>query len=246
MRRRMVWYTSSPTFRKNVLPTFSGSKSNASTKPAKLLAWSAYSSTLKTEAVGSSEKLVDLYQTTRCHITGAAVRAPNKAVICCHKAFGTKCGAKRRDIEASLSVTRGLISLWLYKESNKLRDWKKCIYSTYSPLSSTHLWLRCSNFFNQSKKNYFVCAANRKIINRKSQRLISTPTYFVCFARVQNLVPNRTGVSEEGVFGGYLHLFVTRGREWQTDKKIKTSFIISILHKILRSLNRAGWDRLDV
>jgi hypothetical protein len=55
-----------------------------------------------------------------------------------------------------------LISLSLYKE-NKLRDWKKCIYSTYSPVSSTHLRLRCSNFFNPSKKNSFGCAANRKI-----------------------------------------------------------------------------------
>jgi hypothetical protein len=49
---------------------------------------------------------------------------------------------------------------------------EKCIYSTYSPLSSTHLWLRCSNFFNPNKKNSFGCAGNRK-----SQRLISTPTY---------------------------------------------------------------------
>jgi hypothetical protein len=40
---------------------------------------------------------------------------------------------------------------------------KKCIYSTYSPLSSKHLWLRCSNFFNPSKKNSFGCAANKKI-----------------------------------------------------------------------------------
>jgi hypothetical protein len=39
---------------------------------------------------------------------------------------------------------------------------KKYISSTYSPLSSTHLWLRCSNFFNPSEKNYFGCAANRK------------------------------------------------------------------------------------
>jgi hypothetical protein len=50
---------------------------------------------------------------------------------------------------------------------------KKCIYSTYSPLSSTHLCLRCSNFFNPYKKNSFGCAANRK-----NQRLISTPTYY--------------------------------------------------------------------
>jgi hypothetical protein len=39
---------------------------------------------------------------------------------------------------------------------------KKCIYSTCSPLISTHLWLRCSNFFNPSKKNSFGCAENRK------------------------------------------------------------------------------------
>jgi hypothetical protein len=49
----------------------------------------------------------------------------------------------------------------------------KKMYLLYiSPLSSTHLWLRCSNFFNPSKKNSFGFAANRK-----SQRLISTPTY---------------------------------------------------------------------
>jgi hypothetical protein len=49
------------------------------------------------------------------------------------------------------------------------------------PLSSTHLWLGCSNFFKPSKKNYFGCAANRKIGNRKSQKLISTPTYSCLF-----------------------------------------------------------------
>jgi hypothetical protein len=51
---------------------------------------------------------------------------------------------------------------------------KQCIYSTDSPLSPTHLWLLCSNFFNPSKKNSFGYAANRKIGNRKSQRLISS------------------------------------------------------------------------
>jgi hypothetical protein len=45
------------------------------------------------------------------------------------------------------------------------------------PLSSTHLWLHCSNFFTPSRKNYFVCAANREIGNRKNQRLNSTPMY---------------------------------------------------------------------
>jgi hypothetical protein len=45
------------------------------------------------------------------------------------------------------------------------------------PLSSTHLRLRYSISFNPSKKNSFGCAVNRKIGNRKSERLISTPTY---------------------------------------------------------------------
>jgi hypothetical protein len=31
------------------------------------------------------------------------------------------------------------------------------------PPSSTHLWLRCSNFFNPSKKNSFDCVADRKM-----------------------------------------------------------------------------------
>jgi hypothetical protein len=33
----------------------------------------------------------------------------------------------------------------------------------YSALSYTHLWLRCSNFFNPSQKNYFNYVANKKI-----------------------------------------------------------------------------------
>jgi hypothetical protein len=68
-----------------------------------------------------------------------------------------------------VTIRGGLISLWFYKE-NKLWDWKNVF--TYSPLSSTHLWLRCSSFFNPSKKNSFGFAANRK-----SQRLISASTY---------------------------------------------------------------------
>jgi hypothetical protein len=41
-------------------------------------------------------------------------------------------------------------------------EFKNCIYSIYPPLSSTHSWLRCSDFFNPSKKNSFGFAANRK------------------------------------------------------------------------------------
>jgi hypothetical protein len=66
------------------------------------------------------------------------------------------------------------LALWRKQQAMGL---KKYIYSTYSPLSSTHLWLRCSNFLNPPKKNSFGCAANRKIGNMKSQRLISTPMY---------------------------------------------------------------------
>jgi hypothetical protein len=66
------------------------------------------------------------------------------------------------------SVRRGLINLWLYKETNKLWDWKNVVTLHISPLSSTHLWLLCSNFFNPSGKDSFGCVANRKIENRKS------------------------------------------------------------------------------
>jgi hypothetical protein len=57
---------------------------------------------------------------------------------------------------------RGAVSLWLYKE-NKLWDWKN-VFSLRIPLwALPHLWLLCSNFFNLSKKNYFVCVENNKI-----------------------------------------------------------------------------------
>jgi hypothetical protein len=58
---------------------------------------------------------------------------------------------------------------------------KKCIYSAYSPLSSTHLWFRCSNFFNPSKKNSFGFVANRKIRKAKdlSAPLRTTPPGYI-------------------------------------------------------------------
>jgi hypothetical protein len=46
------------------------------------------------------------------------------------------------------------------------------MYLLYIFPPELHTWLRCSSFFNPSKKKSFGCAANRK-----SQRLISTPTY---------------------------------------------------------------------
>jgi hypothetical protein len=39
------------------------------------------------------------------------------------------------------------------------------------PLSFTHLWLRCSNFFNTSKKNYFGCAQVGKYETGKAKDL---------------------------------------------------------------------------
>jgi hypothetical protein len=53
------------------------------------------------------------------------------------------------------NIRVGLISLWLYKENNKLRDWKN-VFTLHTPLSCTHLWLRCCNFFNPSKKILLV------------------------------------------------------------------------------------------
>jgi hypothetical protein len=91
--------------------------------------------------------------------------------------LGGTCWFRHRNSCVNFIYEGGLISLWLYKENNKLRDWKKIIY--IFPLSSTHLWLRCSNFFNLFKKNYFGYAANRKIGNRENKILIITPTY--CF-----------------------------------------------------------------
>jgi hypothetical protein len=57
-------------------------------------------------------------------------------------------------------------------EKSLVMQLKKCIYSTYFHLSSAYFWLHCSNFFNPFKQNSFGYAENRK-----SHRLISTPTY---------------------------------------------------------------------
>jgi hypothetical protein len=70
---------------------------------------------------------------------------------------------------------RGLISLWFYKENNTPKELKKMYLLYIFPLSSTHLWLCCSNFFNPSKKNYFSCAVNRKIENRKNPKTYQHP-----------------------------------------------------------------------
>jgi hypothetical protein len=41
---------------------------------------------------------------------------------------------------------------------------KKMHFFNLSTLSSIHLWLRSSNFFSSSKKNYFGCVANKPSI----------------------------------------------------------------------------------
>jgi hypothetical protein len=146
-----------------------------------------YSSTLNTEATCSSETLFarwynspypPLWEPQILHTLIVSSYSPDTPSVLFASGFPTKA------LHAFLfsPIRGGLISLWRYKENNKLGSWKKWIYSTYSPLSSTHLWLRCSTFFNPPKKNYFGCVANRKIGNRKSQRLISTlrTCYFHC------------------------------------------------------------------
>jgi hypothetical protein len=82
---------------------------------------------------------------------------------------------------------RGLLSLWPYKENKKLRDWKNVC--TYSPVSSTHLWLCCSNF-NPSKKNSFGCAANRKIGSAKDLRASLCSTLHCSYCSIPDNVMN--------------------------------------------------------
>jgi hypothetical protein len=50
--------------------------------------------------------------------------------------------------------TRGLISLWLYKETSYGTE--KKIYLHIPPVLHTHLWFRCSNFLNPSKETFVV------------------------------------------------------------------------------------------
>jgi hypothetical protein len=65
-------------------------------------------------------------------------------------------------------------SFGFVKKKKQAMGLKKCIY-IFPPELHT-LMACCSNFFNPYKKNSFGCAANRKIVNGKSQRLTSTPT----------------------------------------------------------------------
>jgi hypothetical protein len=57
---------------------------------------------------------------------------------------------------------------------------KKMYFLYIFSLSSTHLWLLCSKFFNPSEEKYFGFATDIKLGNKKGQRLISCPMY-LCF-----------------------------------------------------------------
>jgi hypothetical protein len=78
-----------------------------------LVSFSAYS-TLKMEATCSSETLVDFRWTKRRYI-------PQDRALDIHISFDR--------------IRGGLISLWLYKENNKLRDWKNVFTLHISPLA---------------------------------------------------------------------------------------------------------------
>jgi hypothetical protein len=82
-----------------------------------------------------------------------------------------------RDLRTAFSLPyvygRRLISLWRYKENNKLRDWKKYIYSTYSPWAPHIDEFVVLTSLTHPTKNSFDCAANRKMGNRKSQVCIT-------------------------------------------------------------------------
>jgi hypothetical protein len=54
------------------------------------------------------------------------------------------------------------LSFGFIKKTTSYRTEKMYLLYIF-PLSSTHLWLRCSNFFNPFKKNSFGCVVNRKI-----------------------------------------------------------------------------------
>jgi hypothetical protein len=135
--------------------------------PVRSHSWSPYTTLYDTTSVLESASLNNARLGN--HIEFYVFRSQRKSetksteYTCGATGWGSSCLACNNSALTSQYERGGLISLWLYKESNKLRDWKKCIYSTYCPLSSTHLWLRCYNFFNPTKKNSFGCASNKKI-----------------------------------------------------------------------------------
>jgi hypothetical protein len=119
-------------------------------------------------------------------------------------------------------IQGGLVSLWLYKGNDKLRDWKNIF--THSPLSSSHLWFRCSNLFDPSKKNSFGCAANRNC-----QRLISSPTYIHALPRLCMQHWDVESMHFSVLVPSSLSAHIT---DFRTLHSVNRNFI--------RSLNRAG------
>jgi hypothetical protein len=71
----------------------------------------------------------------------------------------------------------GLISLWLYKENDNPQDWKKCIYSTSSPWAPHIYDFVVLTSLTHPRKMLSVVLQTTCGWNKKSQRLISTPTY---------------------------------------------------------------------
>jgi hypothetical protein len=65
------------------------------------------------------------------------------------------------DYKVKFGIIRGEVDKSLALQRKQATGLKTCIY-IFPPELHTHLWLRCSNFFNPSKKNSFVCAVNRK------------------------------------------------------------------------------------
>jgi hypothetical protein len=72
----------------------------------------------------------------------------------------------------NLEIRGGLIGFWLYEENNKLRGWKN-IFTRHIPPWAPHTYdFVVLTSLTHPRKFLFGYAANRK-----SQRLISTPTY---------------------------------------------------------------------
>jgi hypothetical protein len=135
--------------------------------------------------------------------------------------FFSQWAVKKKMRLISFKHMRGLISLWLYKE-NKQWDWKN-VFTLHIPLWAPHTYNFVLTSLNHPKKKSFGCAANRKIGNSKSQRLISTPTYYLTpFIHRDQLFWNenalKISVNLKIIFVYFFHCWV-----------IKNSFIICYL-----------------
>jgi hypothetical protein len=76
--------------------------------------------------------------------------------------------------EVPKNLRRGLVSLWLYKGNNKLRDWKN-VFTLHIPPWAPHTYdFVVLTSLTHPRKILLVVL---QIGNRKSQRLISNPKY---------------------------------------------------------------------